>query len=105
MDAKEFVASWKSEKSSYLQLLKSDDLLVSKQIAALGLTPIQLEQLWVLLDTVLTDTMYTLLLGLDGSASIGGTQHAFQIRDESGNIVAASGALEDQAYEQFQGSA
>jgi len=79
MDAQAFVAGWKHEKTSYIQMLKHGDLQASQQVAALNLTPTQTEQLWSLLDTVLTDTMYTLLLGLDGAANIGGVQQNFQL--------------------------
>ena len=52
--------------------------------------------------TLLTDTMYTILLGLDGSASIGdGPQETYTIFDEQGNKVSECGELEAEAYEYF----
>jgi hypothetical protein len=57
--------------------------------------------LWAALDTALIDVLYTLLLGLDGSAQIGGVQEVFQIRDEAGNLISNCGEIEAAAYEQF----
>jgi len=101
MSAKQFVANWNTERKSLLQQFVGGNTLASKQIAAMELSPLQIEQLQQVLDTVLTDTMYTLLLGLDGAASIGGTQQAYQIRDEAGNLVSDSGELEAEAFSQF----
>ena len=101
MNAEQFVANWNSEKKSLLQQFIGGNTLASKQILAMDLSPQQTEQLQQLLDTVLTDTMYTLLLGLDGAASIGGSQQAYQIRDEAGNLVSECGELEAAAYAQF----
>jgi len=105
MDAQAFVAGWKHEKTSYIQMLKHGDLQASQQVAALNLTPTQTEQLWSLLDTVLTDTMYTLLLGLDGAANIGGVQQNFQLIAESGKVVSTNGELEAEAFAQFHAHA
>ncbi|CUR47581.1 hypothetical protein BN2364_3140 [Alloalcanivorax xenomutans] len=55
------------------------------------------------MDVALTDVFYTLLLGLDGSAGIGGIQEAYTIRDEQGNTLSGNGELEAAAYEQFHG--
>jgi hypothetical protein len=104
MDAKEFVANWKAEKDSYLTTVKSGSTLASMQVADMKLSEFQADQLWQLLDTVVTDVMYTLLLGLDGCAQIGGDQQAYEIRDKAGNIVSPCGDIEAEAYEQFQAS-
>jgi hypothetical protein len=57
------------------------------------------------LDAALTDTMYSLLLGLDGAASIGGDQQAYKIQDEDGNLLSTCGELEAAAHKVFHGSA
>ena len=101
MSAKQFVANWNSEKKSLLQQFFGGNTLASKQIAAMELSPVQTAQLQQVLDTVLTDTMYTLLLGLDGAASIGVHQQAYQIRDEAGNLVSNCGELEAEAFNQL----
>jgi len=49
----------------------------------------------------LTDSFYTLLLGLDGSASIGDSQKSFKIYDDENNLISEGGDLERFAYEYF----
>jgi len=55
-----------------------------------------------LIDTLLTDTFYTILLGLDGEASIGKKQTSYRIYDEKGHELTTSGKIEEYAYEYFQ---
>jgi len=52
---------------------------------------------------ILTDTFYTLLLGLDGEASIGGVQSSYKIHDKNGNEISSAGDIEAEAWEQFHG--
>lgn len=54
-----------------------------------------------LLDTVMTESWYTMLLALDGSASLGGEQMTYEIRDEDGNLLNECGELEAAAWEVF----
>lgn len=101
MDAYQFVASWKAEKELYMASLLENGSLAGEQIRGLALSPEQEVKLWAALNTVLTDVFYTLLLGLDGSAQIGGVQETFKIRDEAGNLISDCGELEAEAYAQF----
>ena len=71
---------------------------VAAKIAALGLDDQQARQLTAILDTVVRDTMYTLLLGLDGAASLGGCQQQFTVTDEDGNVIEG---IEDAAWQCF----
>jgi hypothetical protein len=48
---------------------------VASAIASLQLTPLQSEALKTILDTVLTDTFYTMLLALDDETSLGENRH------------------------------
>ncbi|WP_181858425.1 hypothetical protein [Winogradskyella arenosi] len=50
----------------------------------------------------MTDVFYTILLGLDGCASIGGIQETYELKDENGNQL--NGEIEGYAYEYFQES-
>ena len=59
------------------------------------------EQLKEVIDTLLTDVFYSILLGLDGEHSIGDTQHTYKIYDEEGNLISDCGELEASAYEYF----
>lgn len=105
MDVRQFVTCWKTEKNSYLSAIRSGENAAGCQLKELGLSAEQSEKLWAALDTALTDVFYTLLLGLDGCAQIGGVQETFQIRDEAGNLISEYGGLEAEAYEQFQSEA
>ena len=59
------------------------------------------EQLKEVIDTLLTDVFYSVLLGLDGESSIGNTQQTYKIYDEEGNLISDCGELEASAYEYF----
>lgn len=50
-----------------------------------------------ILDDSFTDIFYSILLGLDGCASIGGIQEMYDLKDEKGNQL--SGEIEGYAYE------
>lgn len=55
-----------------------------------------------LVSTLLTDTMYTILLGLDGAASIGdGPQESYTIYNEKGCKISECGELEAAAFAYF----
>jgi len=102
MDAREFASRWKREKDSYLELVQAGEVRAGQQFLDLRLSEEQQSQLWSALDTALTDVFYTLLLGLDGCAQIGGVQETFRIYNEAGSLVSECGDLEAAAYEQFQ---
>ena len=67
------------------------------------LTDAQRQIVIAALDAALTDAFYTILLGLDGAASLGGTQRSYRLQDEDGSIISdGSGKLEAVAYEILQ---
>ena len=103
MNAQEFVASWRDERDRYLvSLFAGSSGLAGKQLKEMGLSDSQIAQMWLLLDTITSDVMYMLLLGLDGSAAIGNSeQQTFKVHDEDGNLLSAGGDLEVEAYESF----
>jgi hypothetical protein len=68
----------------------------------MNLSEEQLVQMRAVLHAVLRDTMYTLLLGLDGCASIGSVQQDYTILDEHGVVITSGGSLEEEAWLQFQ---
>lgn len=106
MNAKEFVKYWKAEKDDSLALYTSaqEETEVSALIEKMKLSPEQKEIMTSVLDAALTDTYYSLLLGLDGSGSIGGMQQTFKIVDESGVVVSECSEIEAEAWEQFHGA-
>ena len=104
MTPEKFVALWKSEKALMLQLFMdgSGTTAAAKQIQAMQLTPDQMDKLRAVIDTVLTDAMYTLLLALDGEASIGEVQQTYELKSEDGTVL--TGQLEAEAWKQFHAS-
>lgn len=105
MDASEFVALWKSEKDNFLQscLELNEQSAVCDAIQQMNLSKEQAFHFETAMNHLLTDVFYTLLLGLDGCASIGGTQETYKIYDESDRLISECGDLEAEAYEQFHG--
>lgn len=105
MDAYGFVNCWKREKNELLEVFTNleQESAVTKKIALMQLSQEQSAMLRSILDDVLTDTLYSFLLGLDGSASIGGVQQTYQLYDELGNSIYDTGELSSEAFEQFRG--
>lgn len=103
MHAHDFVACWKNEKGRLLStfLDESAETAVSTKIESLGLSSDQRAILRDVIDEILKDTFYALLLGLDGSASLGDVQQAYQIRGEDGDLISDGGDLEAEAWQQF----
>jgi hypothetical protein len=105
MTPEHLVALFKAEKESLLDMYVSRDAqtAVSKRIEGLNLSPEQGEQMKEILSEVLTDAFYTILLGLDGCAQIGGKQIEYQLTDEEGNQLTGAGRIEALAWEAFHG--
>jgi len=104
MTPAEFVAYWRTEKDVLLDLFvrAGSETLVSQKISSMGLSIQQTIALREVLNLLLNDTFYTLLLGLDGAASIGGVQHSYQVLDEDGLLICGDGSVETEAYAQLQ---
>ncbi len=104
MTAKEFVELFHTEKNNLLKLYfkKPQTTMAGMEIDSLGLTDEQMEKMRNIINLILTDTMYTILLGLDGGTSIGGQQQTYELYDESGNKISECGEIEEYAYEYFQ---
>ena len=106
MTAEEFVKNFYLEKLNILKVsfdteseYKSN---VSTKIQDLNLTEIQNEKLKGIISNLLDETLYKILLGLDGSANIGNSkQEVFKIYDESINLISDCGDLEGHAYDYF----
>ena len=78
------------------------DSAVSKLIDEMLLTPEQKEIQIRIINQVLTDSFYSIALGLDGCASLGGVQSDYSIKDENGSSITEGGDLESHAWEAFQ---
>ena len=103
MTLEEFVKAFKDEKEWQLRDYFSDSpkTVTGTAIKSLNLSADQTSTLRHAFDSCLTDTLYTVLLGLDGSTGIGGMQHTFKIYDEDNNLLSDCGDLEAEAYKQF----
>ena len=108
MTTKEFVKNFYLEKqnifNSSFDTQSEHRTLVSTKIEELKLNDIENEKLKKIISYLLDDTFYTILLGLDGSASIGASQETFKIYDEKDKLISESGDLEGYAYEYFHES-
>ncbi|BFO68296.1 hypothetical protein NK356_20665 [Chryseobacterium sp. S0630] len=107
MSPEEFVKNFYLEKQNILDSSFDYQMeyksMTSIKIEELNLDEIQTKKLKEIVSGLLTDTFYTILLGLDGSASIGGIQESFKIYDENDNLLSTHGDLEGYAYEYFHG--
>jgi hypothetical protein len=103
MTTKEFVKGFYLEKESLIKSSfdKKNESYVSELINELNLNKEDNAKLKHIVSTLLTDAFYTILLGLDGAASIGNQQHSYKILDEKGNEI-SGGEIESYAYDYFQ---
>lgn len=74
---------------------------VAEMIKSLDLDYNKKKTLYTILDGALTDVLYTILLSLDGNASIGNTnQQLYKLLDEEGNEL-TNNNIESYAWEYF----
>ncbi len=110
MTSRDFAKAFHYEKENLLDLYferkqtpNNHRAEVSILIDRLHLDSDQKETLHKMVDSVITDVMYAILLGLDGSGTIGNLrQQDYNITDEEGNTV-TDGELGDAAYDIFHG--
>ena len=77
---------------------KSEAGEIIKSLVRVGVSK---EDLFKLVDTVLKESYYTLLLGLDGACSLGNKQVTYKLYDEEGNLLNECGEIEESAYSYF----
>ena len=106
MTPKEFVAEFAKEKDAMVRewLLNSESTETGNLIQSMGLTDSQKVLLGQVLNSAATDCFYTVLLGLDGAASIGDLQTDYQLLDEDGISLTGEGLIEAEAWSAFHGS-
>ncbi|WCM25442.1 hypothetical protein NDN01_15410 [Sphingomonas sp. QA11] len=106
MAAREFVKACKEERDTLLALYADQNLgsAVGAHLDAAKLTQQQRAEVIAALDTALTDTFYTLLMGLAGAGTLGGSQQVYRLSDEHSRPITLSGNddLEALAFEIFQ---
>jgi hypothetical protein len=78
---------------------------VGALLADAQLTETQRQKVVAALDQAMTDAFYTMLLALDGAASLGGTQQSYRLIGENGSPISnGDGRLEAAAFAVFQSS-
>lgn len=102
MTADEFVKGFYLERQTLIEASfdKNSNTEVSTLIKSLNLDRKRIERLRQILGGVLRDTLYTILLGLDGEACIGDKQTVYKLLDEEDNEL-TGGEIEATAYEYF----
>lgn len=103
MNGKDFVKLCFEEKENSLKQYfdnsyKTD---VGKRINTLIENGASKEELYEMIDLVLKETYYTLLLALDGEASLGGKQLSYELLNQNGNVINQFGEIEAEAYKYF----
>ena len=104
MTGKEFVEMFYIEKRKINDVYFDSSLKtkVGEYINELNLTDAQNNIMRKLVDQMLTDIYYGVLLGLEGESSIGNIQQKYRVIDESGNEIENSEEIEHFAFEYFQ---
>ena len=105
MTPEDFANEFKILKSQLVDDYFSTDSEISRvgNLNEAGLSENQISIVRTLVDEALTDALYTVLLGLDGCASIGNVQHSYVLRDEEERLLSGGGDLEASAWEVFHG--
>lgn len=103
MNGEEFVKLCYKEKETILNEYFSESFstAVTKKVKNLMRAGVGKDDLYKLIDSVMTDAYYTLLLGLDGAASLGGKQISYKIYDEKGTLLNKCGEIEEHAFTYF----
>ena len=106
ISAEEFVHEFKELKDSLLEgyFTPSSELSRVNELKSGGLTDQQIDLVKKVCDEQLTDALYTILLGLDGCASISQHQISYELKDENSNRLSGNGEIEACAYEAFHGN-
>jgi len=102
MSAEQFVKNFVKEKANILSAYsEGNGSSVEAEVNSLNLSVEQKVVIKKILDGVVTDTLYSILMGLSGSASIGDAQIQYKINDEEGNEI-SSDEIEEYAWEYLQ---
>lgn len=105
MTPKEFVEGIYKEKNELLKIYLANEQKteVGKLSKSLKLMGDDKETLTKIVDLALTDSLYTLLLGLDGAGSLGGRQETYRLFAENGEEL-TGGEIEGSAWFFFHGN-
>ena len=100
MTSEEFVMNFRKEKDYMLNMYfdESGDSYTGKLIKNLIAKGVDKEEIKELLGSVLNEAFYTILMGLDGEASLGDMQMQFSIYDDNNVLI---DDIESYAYDEF----
>ena len=103
MTAEEFVKAVKLEKDASLELYFSEnhETLIGSLINGIIENGATKDRLYELVNQVLNENCYSLLMALDGEASLGDAQMLYRLYDEEDNELTGNGVITSEAYEQF----
>ena len=100
MTAEEFVKNCYKEKENMQKIYfdKDKETYVGEQIKSIVSKGISTKEIKELIDSVMNETFYTMLLGLDGETSLGDVQMQYKLFDENDNLIEG---IESSAYDTF----
>ncbi len=103
MNGKDFVKLCFEEKENSLKQYFDDSYKtdVGKRINTLIESGANKEELYELINLILKETYYTILLALDGEASLGGKQLSYELLNQDGSVINQCGEIEAEAYKYF----
>ena len=103
MTGQEFVKKCFNEKNDALEMYLdlNSGTAVSEKIKEIAKLGVDFEELRFFINQFLNETYYTILMALDGEASLDGTQMTYQVIDEENNCINPCGELSDTAFELF----
>lgn len=91
MESNEFAQAVREERDALMSSLANPSgwTVVGDHLLEAGLSQSQRNEVLAAIEGALTDGLYTFLLALDGSVSLGGTQQHLMVSDDSGNGIAS----------------
>lgn len=100
MTAEEFVNNCYKEKQEMLKIYFNEEkeTQVGNQIKSIVSKGIPNDEVKELVDSVMNEVFYTILLGLDGETSLGDVQMQYKVYDENDNLL---DGIESYAYDTF----
>lgn len=100
MNAEAFVNNCYKEKKEMLKIYfdEEKETQVGNQIKSIVSKGIPNDEVKELVDSVMNEVFYTILLGLDGETSLGDVQMQYKVYDENDNLL---DGIESYAYESF----
>ena len=100
MTVEEFVKNCHQEKQEMLKIYfdKEKETQVGNKIKNIVSKGISNDEIKQLLELVMNEVFYTILLGLDGETSLGNVQMQYKLYDEDDNLLEG---IESYAYDEF----